>query len=178
VPRLVTLLHGFGIFISKRQFVRLLTANQDDLLTEAREVLRAGLSSADWITVDDTGARHKAINGFRTQIGNERFTWFGATGSKSRLNFLELLRAGRGDYEINNEAVAYMRERARPPCDRPPPQASRPLVCRSARLERSSRRARAASCRAALAPVARIPGSATRIRRILMDHAEKSATAK
>ena len=30
----------------------------------------------------------------------------------SRLNFLELLRAGHGDYVIYDEAVAYMRERA------------------------------------------------------------------
>ena len=75
-------------------------------------MLRAGLSSADWITVDDTGARHKATNGFCTQIGNEHFAWFGTTNSKSRLNFLELLRAGHGDYVINDEAVAYTRERA------------------------------------------------------------------
>jgi hypothetical protein len=47
-----------------------------------------------------------------TQIGNDHFTWFGTTGSKSRLNFLELLRAGHSDYVINDEAIAYMRERA------------------------------------------------------------------
>jgi hypothetical protein len=110
VPRLVTLLRGLGIFISKRQVVRLLNAGKDEFLTEARDVLRAGLSSAEWITVDDTGARHKAVNGFCTQIGNEHFTWFGTTDSKSRLNFLELLRAGHGDYVINDEAIAYMRE--------------------------------------------------------------------
>ena len=112
VPRLVTLLRSLGIFISKRQVLRLLNAGKDEFLTEARDVLRAGLSIADWITVDDTGARHKAVNGFCTQIGNEHFTWFGTTDSKSRLNFLELLRAGHGDYVINNEAIAYMRERA------------------------------------------------------------------
>ena len=112
VPRLVTLLRNLGIFISKRQVVRLLNAGKDEFLTEARDVLRAGLSSADWITVDDTGARHKAANGFCTQIGNEHFTWFGTTDSKTRLNFLELLRAGHGDYVINDEAIAYMRERA------------------------------------------------------------------
>jgi hypothetical protein len=75
-------------------------------------VLRAGLASAAWITVDDTGARHKAANGFCTQIGNLHFTWFGTTASKSRLNFLALLRAGYDDYVINAEALAYMRERA------------------------------------------------------------------
>jgi hypothetical protein len=46
------------------------------------EVLRAGLSSAAWITVDDTAARNKAGNGFCTQIGNAYFTWFGTTASK------------------------------------------------------------------------------------------------
>ena len=108
VPRLVTLLRALGIVISKRQVVRLLIDGQDGFLDEAREVLRAGLSVAAWITVDDTGARHKATNGFCTQIGNAHFTWFGTTGSKSRLNFLELLRAGHDDYVINAEALAYI----------------------------------------------------------------------
>ena len=112
VPRLVTLLGSLGIFISKRQVVRLLIDGQDGFLSEARDVLRAGLSSAAWITVDDTGARHKASNGFCTQIGNAHFTWFGTTPSKSRLNFLELLRAGHDDYVINDAALAYMRARA------------------------------------------------------------------
>src|ERR1700757_5396131 len=112
VPRLLDLLRALGIFISKRQLMRLLIADQDAFLDEARDVLRAGLSSATWITVDDTGARHKAATGFCTQIGNAHFTWFGTTDSKSRLNFLTLLRAGYGDYIVNEEAVAYMRERA------------------------------------------------------------------
>src|SRR5436309_14294021 len=66
----------------------------------------------DGITVDDTGARHKAANGVCTQIGNAHFAWFGTTGSKNRGNFLDLLRAGYDDYVINAEALAYMRQRA------------------------------------------------------------------
>jgi hypothetical protein len=112
VPRLLTLLRSLGIVISKRQLMRLLTAEQNSFVNEARGVLHAGLSSATWITVDDTGARHKATNGFCTQIGNDDFAWFSTTGSKSRLNFLELLRAGHSDYVINDEALAYMRERS------------------------------------------------------------------
>jgi hypothetical protein len=42
----------------------------------------------------------------------ERFTWFGTTGSKSRLNFLALLRARHSDYVINDAALAYMHGRA------------------------------------------------------------------
>jgi hypothetical protein len=112
VPRLVTLLSAIGIEVSKRQVVRLLIDRQDSFLGEARDVLRAGLASARWVSVDDTGARHKAKNGFCTQIGNDRFTWFGTTGSKSRLNFLDLLRAGHGDYVINAQALAYMQRRS------------------------------------------------------------------
>src|ERR687898_2434766 len=112
LPRLVAQLQAVGLAISKRQVLRLLIGNQQRFLAEARDVLRAGLAQAPWITVDDTGARHKAANGTCTQIGNDHFAWFGTTASKSRLNFLELLRAGHPDYVINAEALAYMRERA------------------------------------------------------------------
>ena len=40
------------------------------------------------------------------------FAWFATTSSKSRLNFLDLLRAGHTDYVINAEALSYMRGRA------------------------------------------------------------------
>jgi len=112
VARLVTLLGAIGIEISKRQVVRLLIDGQDNFIVEARDVLRAGLETAAWVTVDDTGARHKARNGVCTQIGNDRFAWFATTGSKSRRNFLDLLRAGHGDYVINEAALRYMRDRA------------------------------------------------------------------
>ena len=86
--------------------MRLLIGGQDEFLAEARDVLRAGLETASWITVDDTGARHKGANGVCTQIGNDNFAWFGTTGSKSRLNFLDLLRAGHTDYVINDAALS------------------------------------------------------------------------
>jgi hypothetical protein len=75
-------------------------------------VLRAGLRTAAWVSVDDTGARHAGNNGFCTQVGNDSFTWFGTRASKSRLNFLDLLRAGHTDYVINDTALGYMRGRA------------------------------------------------------------------
>ena len=110
VERLVTLVQAIRVSISKRQVMRLLIDGQDDFLAETPEVLRAGLATAGWITVDDTGARHRGANGVCTQIGNDNFAWFGTTGSKSRLNFLNLLRAGHTDYTINDEALDYMRE--------------------------------------------------------------------
>jgi hypothetical protein len=114
VARLAAQLHSIGVAVSKRQVMRLLIADKEPFLAEACDVLRAGLASASWISVDDTGARHQGRNGTCTQIGNEHFAWFGTTGSKSRLNFLELLRAGHPDYVVNAEALAYMRGRALP----------------------------------------------------------------
>jgi len=112
VERLVTLLQAIGVSISKRQVMRLLIDQQDGFLTETREVLRAGLQTAEWVSVDDTGARHRGANAICTQIGNDAFAWFGTTNSKSRLNFLDLLRAGHTDYVINDAALDYMREHA------------------------------------------------------------------
>jgi len=112
VPRLMAQLRAIGVSISKRQVVRLLIAGQEEFLAEADEVLRAGLQTASWVTVDDTGARHKGVNGVCTQIGNDDFAWFGTTNSKSRLNLLGLLRAGYTDYEVNDAALTYMRQRA------------------------------------------------------------------
>ena len=107
--RLTALLEGIGIAISKRQVVRLLTGRLDAFVAEDREVLRAGLASAAWISVDDTGALHAGQNGVTTQIGDGRFTAFRTSLSKSRTNFLDCLRAGHTDYVVDETALAYMR---------------------------------------------------------------------
>jgi hypothetical protein len=114
LPRLVVLLRSMGVSISKRQLQRLLTENHQAFLAEARDVLRAGLETSAWVSVDDTGARHAGKNGYCTQIGNDWFTWFGTRSSKSRLNFLDLLRAGHTDYVLNDAAYGYMRDQNLP----------------------------------------------------------------
>ena len=111
VDRVRGFLGDVGVEISERQVVRFLTEGKTDFFDEARDVLRAGLETARWITVDDTGARHRVRNGVCTQVGDDRFTWFETTFSKSRLNFLSVLRAGHEDYVIDDEALAYMRRR-------------------------------------------------------------------
>jgi hypothetical protein len=114
MPRLLALLRSMGIAISKRQLVRLLNQNHEGFMAEAQDVLRAGLETSPWVSVDDTGARHAGKNGFCTQIGNEWFTWFRTRSSKSRLNFLDLLRAGYTDYVLNDAAYDYMRNNGLP----------------------------------------------------------------
>jgi hypothetical protein len=101
---LLALLRSVGVSISIRQLQRLLTEKQDIFITEARAVPRAALEASPWMTVDDTGVRHAGKNGFCTQIGNDWFTWFGTRFTRSRLNFLDLLRAGHSDYVLNDAA--------------------------------------------------------------------------
>ncbi len=110
LPRLATFLRSVGVAISKRQLQRLLTDKQESFVAEAQDVLRAGLETSAYVSVDDTGARHAGKNGFCTQIGNDWFTWFGTRSSKSRLNFLDLLRTGHTDYVLNDAAYGYMRK--------------------------------------------------------------------
>ncbi|MCP5111907.1 MAG: transposase [bacterium] len=112
VERLTALLRDLGVEISKRQVMRLLNDGQEGFHEEAAAVLRAGLETAGWVSVDDTGARHGDRNAVTTQIGNDAFAWFATSFSKSRLNFLQLLRAGHGDYVVNAAALSYMQGRA------------------------------------------------------------------
>jgi len=106
--RLTTLVNDVGVEISKRQVVRLLTKRLDGFVEEDAAVLHAGLVSAPYVTVDDTGARNAHGNGYTTQIGGEHFTAFRTTSTKSRLNFLSLLRGSYQSYVLNDAAFAYL----------------------------------------------------------------------
>ncbi|MGC8469270.1 MAG: IS66 family transposase, partial [Acetobacteraceae bacterium] len=88
--------------------MRLPVGHQDGFLAGSRGVLRAGLQSAGWITVDDTGALHRSANGFSTQIGNRDFTRFGTRERKSRRKFLDLSRAGQTAHVIDAAAPAHV----------------------------------------------------------------------
>jgi Transposase IS66 family len=106
-PLLRDELEQLGIRISAGQINHILTENHEGFHQEKAELLTAGLASATYIQVDDTGARHQGHNGYCTHIGNELFAYFASTDSKSRRNFLEVLRGGHSDYVINDVAVAY-----------------------------------------------------------------------
>src|SRR4051794_4539024 len=114
VERLLVQLRALGVRIAKGQLVALLSARKDAFHAEADAILEAGLATARWVTVDDTGARHAGRDQHTTHVGDDRFAWFATRPSGSRLNFLELLRAGRPDYVIDAAAVAYMLEHGVP----------------------------------------------------------------
>ncbi len=111
--RIVALLNGMGVVISKRQVVRLLTAKLETIRAEDAAVLKAGLSGA-YVTVDDTGARHAGKSGYATQIGSDRFCVFRTGPSKSRLAFLSRLCGATSLWVINDAALDYMKERDLP----------------------------------------------------------------
>ena len=113
-PLLLEALHEWGIDISAGQIDRLLTENKAPFHAEKAGLLSAGLSVSGYIHVDDTGARHQGKNGYCTHIGNEFFAWFESTNSKSRINFLQLLRAGYEDYVLDEEAMEYLESSALP----------------------------------------------------------------
>ena len=108
-PLILEMLRDIGVDISAGQVNRIITEGHDLFHWEKDEILRAGLEASGHVNVDDTGARHQGNNGYCTHIGNELFAWFQSTDSKSRINFLELLRAGHKDYILNDDAMTYMR---------------------------------------------------------------------
>jgi hypothetical protein len=111
--RMVALLNGMGVMISKRQVVRLLTVKLERFRAEDAAVLKAGLGGA-YVTVDDTGARHAGKSGYTTQIGSDTFTVFRTGPSKSRQAFLSRLCGGAAFYVINDAALDYMKDRQLP----------------------------------------------------------------
>nr|WP_245472308.1 hypothetical protein [Rhizobium jaguaris] len=115
--RLTTLLNDIGLDISKRQIVRLLTRQLDGFAAEDAAVLHAGLVSSSYVTVDDTDARHSHNPSYATHIGGPNFTVFRTTRSKSRLNFLSLLRGGTVDRASPKAALCrVLGRKGRPGC--------------------------------------------------------------
>jgi len=106
-PLLWEQLDQLGIDISTGRLSKILTEGKDAFHEEKAELLPAGLDVSTYVQVDDTGAGHQGHNGFCTHIGNELFAYFESTDSKSRVNFLEVLRGTDTDYTVNDAAVAY-----------------------------------------------------------------------
>jgi Transposase IS66 family len=114
MPLLHQQLQDLGILISAGQISNLLTKGHDAFHAEKAALKQAGLETARWISVDDTGARHLGSNGVTTQVGDDRFTSFDTVASKSRLMFLMTLRGEFQDYVINAAALIYLHEQDAP----------------------------------------------------------------
>ena len=119
-PLIFEQLKDYGVDISTGQINRVISENKDMYHKEKDMILSTGLKFSSYINVDDTGARHDGKNGYCTHIGNQFFAWFKSTQSKSRINFLELLRASHCDYALNDNALNYMEAQKLPYCKAKP----------------------------------------------------------
>lgn len=105
---LLAQLKEMGVGISAGQLSTILINCHDAFHQEKDELLFAGISATTQIKVDDTGARHEGKNGYSTIIGNEYFTYIVSTGSKSRINFLQILQGCDPQYLINEDTEDYI----------------------------------------------------------------------
>lgn len=113
-PKLYEQLQQFGIDISEGEISNILTKDKEEFHKEQAEILETALQEFSYIQTDDTGARHQGKNGYCTFIGNEFFSYFKSTESKSRINFIELLRGQYCDYYIDEMALEYMKQQGLP----------------------------------------------------------------
>lgn len=97
----------FGIDISVGQIDNILSAAVEEFLPEKEGILEAGKLCSKNLNSDDTSSRHLGKNGFCNVICNELFAYFKTTNSKSRVNFLQVLRGKNTDYIINEVAYQY-----------------------------------------------------------------------
>lgn len=98
----------FGVDLSAGIVNRLLTEGHDAFHREKDELLPAAREVSRYFHTDDTSARHCGKSGHTLHIGNELFASFFTTDSKSRLNFLGILRSPFEDYVLTDDALFYL----------------------------------------------------------------------
>lgn len=130
-PLIMEQLRELGIDISSGQVNRILICEQETFHREQKEVLRAGLETGEYLHTDDTGARHQGKNGYCTVIGNELFTYFKSSESKSRDNYLRILRASDQDFVLNEYSHSYLVARQLPLSTMEKLQFSRSSICQT-----------------------------------------------
>jgi hypothetical protein len=113
-PLVLEQLREWGVDICAGQIERILNEGKERFHQEKALILRVGLEVAEYLTVDDTGARHQGKNGYTTQLGTEHFAWFENTQTKDCINFLSLLQGGTPSYVINAQALQYRQEQKLP----------------------------------------------------------------
>lgn len=107
-PLILIALRDYGVDISSGQISAILIENKETFHKEKESLLAKAIEISEELRTDDTGARHRFKNGYCNCINSDLFTYFTTSYSKSRLNFLNILRLGRTDYYLNQSALDYM----------------------------------------------------------------------
>lgn len=97
-----------GVDISSGQVDRILHHGHEAFAAEKESLLKAAREVSKHFHTDDTSAKHRGKNGHTTVISNDFFASFTTSDSKSRVNFLEILRSPLEDYVIGPDALFYM----------------------------------------------------------------------
>jgi uncharacterized coiled-coil protein SlyX len=108
-------LADYGVSISTGQINHFLTEAHEGFHTEKASLLEEALALKQELRTDDTGARHQFKAGFCNCLNSDLFTYFTTTDSKSRINFLKILRRAHTDYHLNEAALAYVSAQNLPP---------------------------------------------------------------
>ncbi|MEM0940389.1 MAG: transposase [Bacteroidota bacterium] len=103
-----------GISISSGQLNNILIHGPERFDQEQEALLLSAKLYSPSLQVYDTGARHNGKNGYATFIGNECFSYFKSTESKSRIHFLELL-PGDPSYLLNEQGYHYLTKQSPAP---------------------------------------------------------------
>lgn len=114
-PLIYTTLKDYGIQISKGQISNILIEGKSAFHEEKASLLSKAIELKEELRTDDTGARHRFKNGYCNCINSDLFTYFTTSYSKSRINFLEILRVNHTNYELNEAALAYIAKADLPP---------------------------------------------------------------
>lgn len=107
-PLLRQQLADVGISISSGQVNRLLIEGYEEFHREKDQLLPAAREVSKYFQADDTPARHLGKNAHTLHIGNDFFATFFTTDSKSRINFLEILREPYAEYVLNEDTLIYL----------------------------------------------------------------------
>lgn len=107
-PLLRKQLADLGIDISSGQISRIVTEGHESFHAEKESLLVAAREVSKFFQADDTSAKHNGKNGHTLHIGNELFAYFVTSDSKSRLNFLEVIRSPYTDYVLGGDALFYL----------------------------------------------------------------------
>ena len=105
-----TFLREIGVQISAGEIDRILSVDKDIFHKEKEEILETGLKISPYVVTDDTGHRHKGINGYCTHIGNDLFAYFQSSTRKNRINFLKILGGVGASYCINGFSINYYKK--------------------------------------------------------------------
>ena len=89
------------------QINNILIENKETFHQEKESLLAQAIELKEELRTDDTLARHRFKNGSCNCINSDLFTYFTTTYSKSRINFLRILRMEHEDYVLNQTALDY-----------------------------------------------------------------------